>query len=73
MKRVTGIGGIFFKSRDPESLREWYRDHLGIESEGDSGASFPWREADDPEEWALPFGRPFRRARVISNRAPRHS
>lgn len=50
MKRVTGIGGIFFKSEDPTRLREWYREHLGIESEGDSGASFHWREADDPEQ-----------------------
>jgi hypothetical protein len=45
MKRVTGIGGIFFKSRDSEKLREWYRAHPGIESEGESGASFHWREA----------------------------
>jgi len=29
MKRVTGIGGIFFKSNDPEALGAWYRDHLG--------------------------------------------
>ncbi len=33
MKRVTGIGGVFFKARDPEKLKEWYRTHLGIESE----------------------------------------
>jgi hypothetical protein len=29
--RVTGIGGVFFKARDPEGLREWYRRHLGID------------------------------------------
>ena len=45
MKRVTGIGGIFFKSKDPDALREWYRKHLGIESES-WGATFQWR--DDP-------------------------
>jgi catechol 2,3-dioxygenase-like lactoylglutathione lyase family enzyme len=28
--RVVGIGGIFFKARDPERLRAWYRDHLGL-------------------------------------------
>jgi hypothetical protein len=33
MKRVTGIGGIFFKAQDPETLRAWYREHLGRESE----------------------------------------
>ena len=45
MKRVTGIGGVFFKARDPEKLKEWYRTHLGIESES-WGAVFHWR--DDP-------------------------
>lgn len=50
MKRVTGIGGIFFKSQDPDSLREWYRAHLGIESAGSSGAFFQWRDADNPEQ-----------------------
>lgn len=30
MKRVTGICGIFFKARDPENLKAWYRDRLGI-------------------------------------------
>jgi predicted enzyme related to lactoylglutathione lyase len=45
MKRVTGIGGIFFKSKDPDGLREWYRKHLGIESES-WGATLRWR--DDP-------------------------
>lgn len=50
MKRVTGIGGIFFKSKDPDRLREWYREHLGIESDGANGASFSWREADNPNQ-----------------------
>ncbi|HVQ40219.1 MAG TPA: VOC family protein [Pyrinomonadaceae bacterium] len=31
MKRVTGIGGVFFKSKDPEALRAWYQRHLGLE------------------------------------------
>ena len=31
MKRVTGIGGIFFKARDPAALAEWYRRHLGVD------------------------------------------
>jgi len=42
MKRVTGIGGIFIKSKDPEKLREWYRRHLGIESESWGGFAFQW-------------------------------
>jgi glyoxylase I family protein len=29
-ERVTGIGGVFFRARDPKSLAQWYQDHLGI-------------------------------------------
>ncbi|HEY6806861.1 MAG TPA: VOC family protein [Pyrinomonadaceae bacterium] len=50
MKRVTGIGGIFFKSKDPKALQEWYRKHLGIESADEEGATFKWREHDDPSK-----------------------
>lgn len=41
MKRVTGIGGIFFKSKDPEKLRAWYKQHLGIPAE-QYGAMIEW-------------------------------
>lgn len=47
MKRVTGIGGVFFKAKDPDKLREWYRQHLGIESEK-WGFAFQW--SDDPQK-----------------------
>ena|SRR5436190_3722878 len=47
MKKVTGIGGIFFKAKDPEKLRDWYRKHLGIESES-WGFAFHW--GDDPQK-----------------------
>lgn len=50
MKRVTGIGGIFFKAKDAGKLRDWYRNHLGIEAEGDGGYTFQWREADAPDK-----------------------
>jgi predicted enzyme related to lactoylglutathione lyase len=53
MERVTGIGGIFFKAKDAENLRTWYREHLGIESSGDGGAMFEWRESDNPESKGL--------------------
>jgi hypothetical protein len=33
MKRITGVGGIFFKANDPEKLGAWYREHLGLEVE----------------------------------------
>lgn len=45
MKRVTGIGGVFFKARDPKALGEWYRRHLGIAVQDWGGAAFRW--ADD--------------------------
>lgn len=44
MKRVTGIGGIFFKARDPEVLRAWYQRHLGIDVQEWGGAAFSWKE-----------------------------
>jgi hypothetical protein len=58
VKRVTGIGGIFFKANDPDKLRSWYREHLGIECDKESGATFKWRKADEANSerytiWAL--------------------
>ncbi|SEL86571.1 Catechol 2,3-dioxygenase [Pseudoxanthomonas sp. GM95] len=46
MKRVTGIGGIFFKSPDPKALSAWYRDHLGLDVSEWGGAVFQWGGAD---------------------------
>ena len=48
MKRVTGIGGIFFKARDPKALAEWYRKHLGLEVEEWGGVVFRWRTEENP-------------------------
>lgn len=45
MKRVTGIGGIFFKSKDAPSLQAWYQRHLGIDVQVWGGTAFSW--ADD--------------------------
>ena len=42
MKRVTGIGGIFFKAKDPKALRDWYQKHLGIDVQEWGGAAFEW-------------------------------
>lgn len=41
MQRVTGIGGVFFKARDPEGLRAWYRRHLGLDVQDWGGLAFP--------------------------------
>lgn len=48
MKRVTGIGGIFFKAKDPAKLAAWYRDHLGLKLEEWGGAVFPWASPANP-------------------------
>ena len=49
MKRVTGLGGIFFKTADPKQSMEWYQKHLGIQMDGSYGTSFVWRSAQNPE------------------------
>lgn len=44
MERVTGIGGFFFRSKDPTVLAKWYQDHLGINVIPDSYEGMPWRQ-----------------------------
>jgi predicted enzyme related to lactoylglutathione lyase len=46
MKRVTGIGGIFFKAKDPATLQAWYKRHLGLDVQEWGGAAFTWTDAD---------------------------
>lgn len=46
MKRVTGIGGIFFKAKDPKALGAWYKTHLGIDVQAWGGAAFDWTDDD---------------------------
>jgi predicted enzyme related to lactoylglutathione lyase len=50
MKRVTGLGGMFFKSRDPKAALDWYRKHLGIDSADWGGFAFQWRQREQPDE-----------------------
>jgi len=45
LKRVTGIGGIFFHAKDPVALRAWYQAHLGIDVQTWGGAAFTWEDA----------------------------
>jgi len=49
MKKVTGIGGVFFKSKSPKDVMAWYRDHLGFDVSEWGGATFEWRDKDNPE------------------------
>ena len=53
-ERVTGIGGVFFKARDPKGLSAWYRDTLGIAlQEGAEFSIFEWREREDQSRVGL--------------------
>jgi predicted enzyme related to lactoylglutathione lyase len=58
MKKVTGIGGIFFKSQDPAKVKEWYKTHLGMDVT-DYGAKFNWRQDKDPEQKGYTVWSPF--------------
>lgn len=46
MKRVTGIGGIFFKAKDAPALQAWYKRHLGIDVQPWGGAAFTWTDGE---------------------------
>jgi predicted enzyme related to lactoylglutathione lyase len=46
MKRVTGIGGIFFKAKDAKALQAWYKQHLGIDVQPWGGAAFTWTDEE---------------------------
>jgi catechol 2,3-dioxygenase-like lactoylglutathione lyase family enzyme len=69
MERVSGIGGIFFKSRDPAKLTAWYRDHLGVpvgehgsvafETKGDPGPSTLWVPFAEDTTYFAPSTQPF--------------
>ena len=48
MKRVTGIGGIFFKAEDPKKLKDWYGKHLGLDI-SEWGSTFHWIDPDHPD------------------------
>lgn len=49
MKRVTGLGGVFFKNRDHEAVQSWYHQHLGIDSSPYGCHSFLWKDANSEE------------------------
>src|SRR5438128_7298153 len=48
MEKVTGIGGLFFRARDPEALARWYREHLGIAPTPSSYEESPWWQEAGP-------------------------
>jgi predicted enzyme related to lactoylglutathione lyase len=64
MERVSGIGGLFFRAKDPSSLARWYEAHLGVSPVPASYDDRPWRQEAGPTVFApFPadtdyFGRP---------------
>jgi predicted enzyme related to lactoylglutathione lyase len=50
MKRVTGLGGVFFKAKEPKVITEWYDKHLGLSFGSNSWSTFKWRERENPEQ-----------------------
>jgi glyoxylase I family protein len=54
MEKVTGIGGLFFRTRDPAALGQWYHDHLGVTLTPKSYEELPWRQEAGPTIFA-PF------------------
>lgn len=59
MNKVTGIGGIFFKTTDCQATLAWYREMLGIPSEPWGGSVFHWRTLDDADERGYTVWSPF--------------
>ena len=57
-KKVTGIGGIFFKSKDPKKMREWYKTNLGLNT-NQYGAVFEWRQGADTTQKGFTQWSPF--------------
>ena len=59
MKRVTGIGGIFFKCKDPKKLKEWYQIHLGLNT-NQYGTVFEWYQGADSSKKGFSQWSPFK-------------
>jgi predicted enzyme related to lactoylglutathione lyase len=58
MKKATGIGGIFFKCKDPDKMREWYQKHLGLNT-NQYGAVFEWYQGSDSTKKGFTTWSPF--------------
>ena len=58
MKKVTGIGGIFFKCQNPQEMKDWYAKNLGLNND-DYGSTFEWRQADDESKKGFTVWSPF--------------
>ncbi len=70
MKRVTGIGGIFFKCKDPSQMKEWYARHLGLNTD-EYGAGFEWLDVANPTKKGLTQWSPFEENTSYFDPSPR--
>jgi predicted enzyme related to lactoylglutathione lyase len=59
LKRVTSVGGIFFKCKDPTKMKDWYKTHLGLNT-NKYGTSFEWRQATDSTKKGFTLWSPFK-------------
>ena len=59
LRKVTGIGGVFFKCKDPQKMREWYRMHLGLNT-NQYGAVFEWYQGADSTQKGFSQWSPFK-------------
>lgn len=59
MKKVTGIGGIFFKCKDPNKMKEWYKTHLGLNTD-EYGTNFEWYQGADSTKKGYTQWSPFK-------------
>lgn len=51
MERVTGVGGVFIRSKDPDALAGWYREALGVDTYSEAAGAVWWQEAG-PTVWS---------------------
>ncbi|MEP7197367.1 MAG: VOC family protein [Saprospiraceae bacterium] len=59
MKRVIGVGGIFFKCKDPDLIKTWYKNHLGLDTD-QYGTTFETRQSDHPDKKSFTQWSPFK-------------
>jgi len=70
MKRVIGLGGIFFKCQDPVKLKTWYGTHLGLPV-SEYGVNFEWRDAEDPAKMGTTVWSPFKESTKYFEPSPK--
>ena len=59
MKKVTGVGGVFFKCKDPDAIKAWYKSHLGFDTDA-YGTTFEWIQSDEPTKKGFTQWSPFK-------------